>query len=229
MSSSLFDKILINNQIINGKLNVDERVLKKVYNSLNKNFERLESKKNKQEQLIKANIKSLNNIKAQIKKNSESYNKAFKPSISKISLLYKKVGEAFYIKARFYWHGKQREVQIGSISSVISIINKLIEKKKLKSLAPLTNYKLKWESILNNPQLINAIKEIASIKSQEYILRKLLEEDPLLLRSIESKKNNQDFIDVNQKSIDENPADIYVASDLNEEESWYDRWRKDNL
>ena len=229
MSSSLFDKILINNQIINGKLNVDERVLKKVYNSLNKNFERLESKKNKQEQLIKANIKNLNNIKAQIKKNLESYNKAFKPSINKISLLYKKVGEAFYIKARFYWHGKQREVQIGSISSVISIINKLIEKKKLKSLAPLTNYKLKWESILNNPQLINAIKEIASIKSQEYILRKLLEEDPLLLRSIESKKNNQDFIDVNQKSIDENPADIYVASDLNEEESWYDRWRKDNL
>ena len=229
MPSSLFDKILINNQIINGKLNVDERVLKKVYNSLNKNFERLESKKNKQEQLIKANIKSLNNIKAQIKKNSESYNKAFKPSINKISLLYKKVGEAFYIKARFYWHGKQREVQIGSISSVISIINKLIEKKILKSLAPLTNYKLKWESILNNPQLINAIKEIASIKSQEYILRKLLEDDPLLLRSIESKKNNQDFIDIDQKTIDEDSTDIYVASDLDEEENWYDRWRKDNL
>ena len=229
MSSSLFDKILINNQIINGKLNVDERVLKKVYNSLNKNFERLESKKNKQEQLIKANIKSLNNIKAQIKKNLESYNKAFKPSINKISLLYKKVGEAFYIKARFYWHGKQREVQIGSISSVISIINKLIEKKILKSLAPLTNYKLKWESILNNPQLINAIKEIASIKSQEYILRKLLEDDPLLLRSIESKKNNQDFIDIDQKTIDEDSTDIYVASDLDEEENWYDRWRKDNL
>ena len=229
MSSSLFDKILINNQIINGKLNVDERVLKKVYNSLNKNFERLESKKNKQEQLIKANIKSLNNIKAQIKKNSESYNKDFKPSINKISLLYKKVGEAFYIKARFYWHGKQREVQIGSISSVISIINKLIEKKILKSLAPLTNYKLKWESILNNPQLINAIKEIASIKSQEYILRKLLEDDPLLLRSIESKKNNQDFIDIDQKTIDEDSTDIYVASDLDEEENWYDRWRKDNL
>ena len=77
MSSSLFDKILINNQIINGKLNVDERVLKKVYNSLNKNFERLESKKNKQEQLIKTNIKNLNNIKAQIRKNLESYNKGF--------------------------------------------------------------------------------------------------------------------------------------------------------
>ena len=229
MSSSLFDKILINNQIINGKLNVDERVLKKVYNSLNKNFERLESKKNKQEQLIKTNIKNLNNIKAQIKKNLESYNKAFKPSINKISLLYKKVGEAFYIKARFYWHGKQREVQIGSIASVISIINKLIENKKLTSLAPLTNYKLKWESILNNPQLINAIKEIASIKSQEYILRKLLEDDPLLLRPVESKKNNQDFIDINQKTIDEDSTDIYVASDLDEEESWYDRWRKENL
>ena len=229
MSSSLFDKILINNQIINGKLNVDERILKKVYNSLNKNFERLESKKNKQEQLIKANIKSLNNLKAQIKKNLESYNKAFKPSINKISLLYKKVGEIFYIKARFYWHGKQREVQIGTISSVISIINKLIKKKILKSLAPLNNNKLKWESILDNPQLINAIKEIASIKSQEYILRKLMQDDPLLLRSIENKKNNQDFVNINQESTDEDTTDIYVASDLDEGESWYDRWRKENL
>tara|TARA_B100001250_G_scaffold101515_1_gene85323 strand:- start:198 stop:887 length:690 start_codon:yes stop_codon:yes gene_type:complete len=229
MSSSLFDKILINNQIINGKLNVDERILKKVYNSLNKNFERLESKKNKQEQLIKANIKSLNNLKAQIKKNLESYNKAFKPSINKISLLYKKVGEIFYIKARFYWHGKQREVQIGTISSVISIINKLIKKKILKSLAPLNNNKLKWESILANPQLINAIKEIASIKSQEYILRKLMQDDPLLLRSIENKKNNQDFVNINQESTDEDTTDIYVASDLDEGESWYDRWRKENL
>lgn len=229
MPSSLFDKILINNQIINGKLNVDERILKKVYSSINKKFEKLENKKNKQEQLIKANLKSLNNIKAQIKKNSESYNRVFKPSINKISLLYKKVGEAFYIKARFYWHGKQREVQIGTISSVISIINKLIEKKILKSLAPLTNNKLKWESILDNPQLINAIKEIASIKSQEYILRKLMKDDPLLLRSIENKNNNQDFIDVDQESTDMNSTDNYVARDLDEGESWYDRWRKDNL
>ena len=229
MPSSLFDKILINNQIINGKLNVDERILKKVYSSINKKFEKLENKKNKQEQLIKANLKSLNKIKAQIKKNSESYNRVFKPSINKISLLYKKVGEAFYIKARFYWHGKQREVQIGTISSVISIINKLIEKKILKSLAPLTNNKLKWESILDNPQLINAIKEIASIKSQEYILRKLMKDDPLLLRSIENKNNNQDFIDVDQESTDVNSTDNYVAPDLDEGESWYDRWREDNL
>ena len=60
-------------------------------------------------------------------------------------------------------------------------------------------------------------------------LRKLMKDDPLLLRSIENKKNNKDFIDVDQESTDVNSTDTYVDPDLDEGESWYDRWRKDNL
>ena len=86
-----------------------------------------------------------------IKKNSESLQKSFYPSTNKISLLHKKQGEFYYLKARFYWRGKQREVQVGSIPNVIEIINSIISNnlvigKKIsneayKKMKKLANYK----------------------------------------------------------------------------------------
>ena len=47
------------------------------------------------------------------------------------------MGDAFYIKARFYWEGKQREVQVGSILNVLNIINTMISKNMLDGLKPI--------------------------------------------------------------------------------------------
>ena len=169
MSAPLFTKILENNQLINGRLNADKFGLEKLFIALQKDSERLIRKQARQEEIIKSSISKRNEIKLQIKRNSESIQKSFHPSNEKISLLYKKMGDIFYIKARFYWEGKQREVQVGSIPTVIEIINKMISNKLLEGLKPVRAKKLTWNEIKKRSNLMNGIKKIASLKSQEYI------------------------------------------------------------
>ena len=165
-----------------------------------------------------------------IKKNSESLQKSFYPSTNKISLLYKKQGEYYYVKARFYWGGKQREVQVGSITNVIEIINIMIVNELLPGVKIIKVKKLTWEQINKRPILIDSIKEIASIKAQEYILRRLLKE----------KLNNNDAnVNKNEKiqldSGDAKNAGIKYEPVIEEEDEsiegveWYKKWRKDNL
>ena len=91
----------------------------------------MKKKQAHQEEGIKSNITKRNEINSQIKRNSESVQKSFYPSTNKISLLYKKQSEFYYVKARFYWGGKQREVQVGSIPNVIDIINSMVQNKLL--------------------------------------------------------------------------------------------------
>ena len=131
MPAQLFDKILEKNQLIKGRLNFNKTDLEKLYRSLEKDNNRLKKKQAHQEAMIKANITERNNINSQVKQNSESVQKSFYPSTNKISLLYKKQGEFYYVKARFYSGGKQREVQVGSIPNVIEIINTMIVNKLL--------------------------------------------------------------------------------------------------
>ena len=153
--------------------------------------------------------------------------KSFYPSTNKISLLYKKQGEYFYVKARFYWGGKQREVQVGSITNVIEIINTMIVNKLLPGVKIIKVKKLTWEQINKRPILINAIKEIASLKAQEYILRRL----------IHDKLNIMDEMDENIRlDTEENSYlvtkhdPVYEEEDESEEGiEWYKKWRRDNL
>ena len=119
MSASLIDKILENNQLIKGRLNFKRADLEKLYRALEKDNESLNKKRDHQEEINKSNITKRNEINSLIKKNYESLQKSFYPSTNKISLLYKRQGEFYYVKARFYWGGKQREVQVGSIPIVI--------------------------------------------------------------------------------------------------------------
>ena len=142
MSEPLFTEILENNQLINGRLNADKYALEKLFIALQKDSERLIRKQTRQEGIIKSSISKRHEIKLQIKRNCESIQKSFHPSDEKISLLYKKIGNIYYIKARFYWEGKQREVQVGSIPSVIEIINRMISNKLLEGLKPVRATKL---------------------------------------------------------------------------------------
>ena len=138
-----------NNQLVNGRLNADKSDLEKLFMVLQKDSEKLIRKQNRQEEIIKSSISKRNEIKLQIKRNSESIQKSFYPSNEKTSLLYKKMGDVFYIKSRFYWEGKQREVQVGSIPSVLEIINRMISNNMLEGLKPVLVNKFTWNEIKN--------------------------------------------------------------------------------
>ena len=61
------------------------------------------------------------------------------------------MGDAFYIKARFYWEGKQREVQVGSIPIVLEIINTMIYNKSLEGLKPVKAKNLHGMKLIRDP------------------------------------------------------------------------------
>ena len=159
--------------------------------------------------------------------------KSFHPSNEKISLLYKKMGDVFYIKARFYWEGKQREVQVGSIPSVLETINKMISNKLLKDLKPVVAKKLTWNEIKKRFDLMDGIRKIASLKSQEYILRKLMFNKLTILGTKDmanTKENDTPGIaGDNSQSIANYKSETEKETELEDGDNWYDRWRKDNL
>ena len=233
MSAPLFTKILENNQLINGRLNADQSDLEKLFMALQKDAERLIRKQTRQEEIIKSSISKRNEIKLQIKRNSESIQKSFHPSNEKISLLYKNMGDVFYIKARFYWEGKQREVQVGSIPAVIEIINKMISNKLLEGLKPVRAKKLTWNEIKKRSNLMNGIKKIASLKSQEYILRKLMFNKLNIIGSKDISTIDKDETPEISRDNSQNPenykSETVEVTELEDGDNWYDRWRKDNL
>ena len=233
MPAPLFTKILGNNQLINGRLNADKSDLEKLFMVLQKDSERLVRKQNRQEAIIKSSISKRNEIKLQIKRNSESIQKSFHPSNEKISLLYKKMGDVFYIKARFYWEGKQREVQVGSIPIVLEIINTMISNKLLKGLKPVRAKKLTWNEIKKRSHLMNGIKKMASLKSQEYILRKLMFNKLNIIGSKDISTIDKDETPEIARDNNQNPenykSETVEVTEVEDGDNWYDRWRKDNL
>ncbi len=233
MPTPLFTKILENNQLINGRLNADKSDLEKLFMVLQKDSERLVRKQARQEAIIKSSISKRNEIKLQIKRNSESIQKSFHPSNEKISLLYKKMGDVFYIKARFYWEGKQREVQVGSIPSVLEIINTMISNKLLVELKPVRAKKLTWNEIKKRSNLMNGIKKIASLKSQEYILRKLMFNKLNIIGSKDISTIDKDETPEITRDNSQNPenykSETVEVTEVEDGDNWYDRWRKDNL
>ncbi len=233
MPEPLFNEILENNQLIKGRLNVNRGDLEKLYRALQKDSDRLKRKQIRQEEIIQSTLANRNEIKAKIKRNFESIQKSFHPSGEKISLLYKKMGDAFYIKARFYWEGKQREVQVGSIPAVLEIINTMISNNILDEMKPVRAKKLTWKEIKKRANLIIGIKKIASLKSQEYILRKLMHEKFNLLETIEIPDIEEDETPKINKDNSSPPTKYKTARDgvkeLEDGDNWYDKWRKENL
>ena len=64
-SEPLFDKILENNQLIKGRLNLKKYDLEKLYKALRKKNSRLKKKLDHQEELIRSNITKRNEINSQ--------------------------------------------------------------------------------------------------------------------------------------------------------------------
>ena len=98
---------------------------------------------------------------------------------------------------------------------------------------PIKAKKLTWKEIKKRPPLINCIKQIASYKSQEYILRKLMYEKLSILESNDIPESEENETSTLVKEDPQNPAnyksDKVEASEMEDVDNWYDKWRKDNL
>jgi len=229
----LLNKILENNQLVKGRLRVSQSELEKLYQSLENNTDQLKKKLHRQEELIRSQIRKRNRIKFQLKRNLESINKTFHPSKKNISLLFKKQRESSYIKARLYWGGRQREVQVGSIAIVLKMINNMISKGILSDLIKIRAKKITWKQIKQKPELIEAIKTIAAFKFQEYIIRQLLAGK---INKIDS--NIQDGKRVEKSLLVEEEIEKvhseHESADTShnapvEKVDWYIQWRRNNL
>ncbi len=228
-SIPLFNEILKNNILIKGRLNIKNSELEKLYKSLVSDEKSLQKKLSNYEKKIKNQIAEKNQIKLERKRKIETLKKTFSPETNKISLLYKKQSDLYYIKARFYWQGKQREVQVGSIPIVIEIINSMIKNGIILNINIINDKELSWGQINKNNKIIDAIKKIASLKAQEYIIRKLLD-----LNNYEDEAYS-----INLKNkFEEKKIDAKISKNLKKEENnnenldgikWYEKWRKDNL
>jgi len=219
-----YKDILTNNKLIGGHLKVTSSDIQKLYHTKAKQNQNIQLELSKKKNILKSSLSHISYLKSELKYCEETLQKAFYPSTGNIALLYKKVGNNFYIKARFYWQGKQREVQVGSITIVLSIIQKMLNQGYLHDISIPKSTNMTWEKFKNKTQLIDATREIAALKFQEYIIRKLTREDTHQIGKVDFKKNK---IKKQKKHIqtEANIDDFPIEKKYN----WYLQWRNNNL
>ena len=96
-----------------------------------------------------------------------------------ISISMKKQKSKRYIKGRFWWEGKQRDVQIGSEKTILSLLKNLEKSQIIKGLKINNREKLNWKFIQADKKLNEAVQTIGRIKATGYILKKVNAEDIL--------------------------------------------------
>ena len=220
-----FKKIISNNKLIKGLLRLSTKDLSNLYSKvLNKNkkaYKELEKK----ERSIQIELERIKKIKIDIKYNLDTIQKGFYTNPQNISLSYKKIGKNKYVKARIYWHGKQREVQVGSIPNIMKLLQDMIQNNLITLKTDIPKI-IKWEKIKENQELLKSIKGIAALKFQDYIIRQLLFDekntDNDIIKQIIPEKVDK-VVEIN---ID---SENNINSDIGNEENWYVDWRKNNL
>ena len=140
-----------------------------------------------------------------------------------ISISMKKQKSKRYIKGRFWWEGKQRDVQIGSEKTILSLLNNLKKSKIIKGLKINNGKKLNWQFIQEDKKLNEAVQTIGKIKATGYILKKVNGEDILYKQSsvVEDNKNNKKKIAINPLPIIETNKNINM--------DWYAEWKDENF
>ena len=140
-----------------------------------------------------------------------------------VSISMKKQKSKRYIKGRFWWEGKQRDVQIGSEKTILFLLNNQKKYKIIKGLKINNGKKMNWQFIQEDKKLNEAIQTIGKIKATGYILKKVNGEDILYKQStvVEDNKNNI-------KKITINPLPI-VETNKNINMDWYAEWKDENF
>ena len=212
--------ILMNNRLVKGRLSLSIIDIQKIFKSNKKLNEKIKAALDKENKVIRSALFRMKKLKVKLRNIEETHQKAFLPSSSNVSLLYKNVGKNKYVKARLYWRGKQREVQIGSFNNIISIINEMMKSGYFNNISINNSDKMTWKKFNQNSELVMATKEIAALKFQEYVLRKVFNE---------SKENDVIEPVSNQQTVIKS-SEYEKTFNINDEKyDWYEKWREENL
>ena len=212
--------ILMNNRLVKGRLSLSIIDIQKIFKSNKKLNEKIKAALDKENKVIRSALFRMKKLKVKLRNIEETHQKAFLPSSSNVSLLYKNVGKNKYVKARLYWRGKQREVQIGSFNNIISIINEMMKSGYFNNISINNSDKMTWKKFNQNSELVMATKEIAALKFQEYVLRKVFNES-----------EGNDVIEPvsNQQTVIKS-SEYEKTFNINDEKyDWYEKWREENL
>ncbi len=140
-----------------------------------------------------------------------------------VSLLHKRAGGASYIKGRCWWHGKQREVQIGSIPAVLDRINTMIRQGEYGDLKIVVDSDLSWGELKSDEALVGAVKDIGRARLRKYIIKNLLPERMDFGSDDEVLGPTPDEHDTGQEvSSRKDVIEAYT-------DDWYVQWRRENL
>ena len=140
-----------------------------------------------------------------------------------ISISMKKQKSKRYIKGRFWWEGKQRDVQIGSEKTILFLLKNLKKSQIVKGLKIKNGKKINWKIIQADKKLNEAVQTIGRIKATGYILKKVNGEDILHNQSSEvedPKKNNKKIVIKTSPIVETNK---YINMD------WYAEWKDENF
>ncbi len=137
----------------------------------------------------------------------------------KVSLLHKRMSGATYIKGRCWWRGKQREVQIGTIPSVLKKLTALASEGYYSQLTDLKNPDMTWEQVLEDEQLVAAIKALGQNRLRQYILERLQSE--FLVSSTTKRSPSTRAIQLETKNQPPTTPDAQGMA-------WYEQWRQLN-
>ena len=128
-----------------------------------------------------------------------------------------------YIKGRFWWEGKQRDIQIGSEKTILFLLKNLKKSQIVKGLKIKNGKKINWKFIQADKKLNEAVQTIGRIKATGYILKKVNGEDILHNQSSEAedpKKNNKKIVIKTSPIVETNE---YINMD------WYAEWKDENF
>ena len=140
-----------------------------------------------------------------------------------VSISMKKQKSKRYIKGRFWWEGKQRDVQIGSEKTILFLLKNLKKSQIVKGLKIKNWKKINWKFIQADKKLNEAVQTIGRIKATGYILKKVNGEDILHNQSSEAedpKKNNKKIVIKTSPIVETNE---YINMD------WYAEWKDENF
>ena len=224
ISSSTITTILTNNRLIKGRLRLTPARLKWLYRKQLKHNEKIQQALAKEKSVVKSSLDRIKNLKSELKYCEGTIQKGFHPSAENIALQYKNIGNNYYIKARFYWKGQQREVQVGSIPIVLEIMKKMLAQGYLQDISVPKSGQMTWEQFIKRTNLVEGTKKIAALKFQEYIIRKIVIDD------IDTNRRGGIEKSTNEKLVTVFPVEKNREEDrTNKKYEWYTKWRRNNL
>ena len=140
-----------------------------------------------------------------------------------VSISLKKQKTKQYVKGRFWWEGKQRDVQIGSEKTIITLLKNLRKNQLIKGLKLKNETNLSWEFIQKSKKLTDAVKTIGGIKVTGYVLNKVKEEGSYPMNSSKEDEN----YDHQEKTV------LIPSRSVKKEKSmdmdWYEEWKNENF